>query len=56
MIRLKLVVESVWNFQAEVLSRQHYKLVILERYHLEYIEILPLQEQVVMVDTSANQQ
>ena len=46
--------ESVWNFQVDVLTRHHYKLVILQKYYLEYNVILLLQEQVEMVDTSAN--
>ena len=41
------------NFQEDVLLRHHWKLVILEKYHLEYIVIIPLKEQVEMVDTSA---
>ena len=49
----KLMVESVGNFQEDVLLRHHWKLVILEKYHLEYIVIIPLKEQVEMVDTSA---
>ena len=53
MIWLKLMVESVWNFQGDVLLRHHWKLVTLEKYHLEYIVIIPLKEQVEMVDTSA---
>ena len=48
------MVESVWNFQANVLLRHQCKLVILEKYYLEYIVILPLKEQVEMVDTSTN--
>ena len=48
------MVESVWNFQAVVLLRHHSKLMILEKNHLEYIVILPLKEQVEILDTSAN--
>ena len=47
------MVESVCNFQADVSLRHHWKLVILEKYDLKYIVILPLKEQVEMVDTSA---
>ena len=43
------MVESVWNFQADKL-----KLVTLEKYHPEYIVILPSKEQMEMVDTSVN--
>ena len=47
------MVESVWNFQADASLRHLWKLVILEKCHLEFILILPLKEQVEMVDTSA---
>ena len=50
---LKLLVESVWKFQADTYLRHLWTLVILEKGHLGFIVILPLKEQVEMVNTSA---